>query len=58
MPPPLDRDRLRLDCLEVARSIAWRRGLVNDAVASSFADVLVEEAVFQSAACSEADTGY
>jgi len=46
MPPPLDRDRLRLACLEVARNVAWRRGPVNDVVASSFAEVLTEEAIF------------
>lgn len=46
MSPPLDRDRLRLACREVARNIESRRGPVSDAVASAFAEVLIEEALF------------
>jgi hypothetical protein len=47
--PPLDRDRLKLAYLEVARSIAWRSGPVNDVLADSFAEVLAEEASFHEA---------
>jgi len=44
--PPLDRDRLKLACLEVARSIAWRNNPVDDVLATSFAEVLANEALF------------
>ena len=46
MHPPLDRDRLKLACLEVARNIAWRGGPVNDVLATSFAELLADEASF------------
>ena len=46
MSPPLDRDRLKLACLEVARGIVRPSGPVNEVLASSFAEILVEEALF------------
>lgn len=46
MAQSLDRDALKRACLEVAKSIAWRGGPVNDVLAASFAEILYEEALF------------
>lgn len=45
MDTSLDRDALKRACLEVAKSIAWRDGPVNDVLAASFAEILCEEAL-------------
>ena len=42
----LDRDALKRACLDVAKSIAWRGGPVNDVLAASFAEILYHEALF------------
>ncbi len=44
--PVLDRDRLRLACLEVARKIAWHGSPVDEVLAKSFAEILLNEAAF------------
>ena len=46
MLPPVDHERLRIACLEVARCIAWRGNPVDEILARSFAEILVKEAVF------------
>lgn len=43
--PSLDRDRLSLSCLELARSIVWHKSPVDDVLAKSFAAILLNEAV-------------
>lgn len=43
---PLDHDRLRLACLEVARNIAWRGSPVDEVLAKSFAEILLKESLF------------
>jgi hypothetical protein len=44
--PPLDRDRLRIACLEVARNVAWRGNPVEGVLARAFAEILYEDALF------------
>jgi hypothetical protein len=44
--PPLDHDRLRIACLEVARSIAWRGNPIDEVLAKAFAEILLKEALF------------
>jgi hypothetical protein len=42
----LNCNALKRSCLEVAKSIAWQNGPVNDLVSSSFAEILYQEALF------------
>lgn len=42
----LNRNALKRSCLEVAKSIAWRNGPVNDVVSASFTEILYQEALF------------
>jgi hypothetical protein len=42
----LDHDALKRACLEVAKSIAWRDGPVDDILASTFSEILYKEALY------------